>query len=87
VIPGEAQNTRKHSGSFILELDLHYRKRYCDELQFSDLNASDLEKLNKTLFLNGNSNCEYITTQGKGYHSWNILEVPDAIEWIERICN
>jgi hypothetical protein len=23
---------------------------------------------------------------GKGYHSWNILDTGDAVEWIKRIC-
>ena len=69
------------------EPDLDFVKKfYCKELQFSDLNAFDLEKLNKILFVNGNSTCEYITTRGKGYHSWNILDTGDAVEWIKRIC-
>jgi len=70
------------------EPDLEYaRKRYCNDLRSSDLNAFDLEKMNKILFLNGNSTCEYIATRGRGYHTWNIMDVDNAVEWIQKICN
>ena len=60
------------------------RKTYCDELQYEDINSVDLEKLNKFLKSIGNDKSEYITTKGKGFHSWNILDATDCVEWILR---
>ncbi len=69
------------------EPDLEFvRKTYCEELQYEDINAFDLEKLNKFLNSIGNNKAEYITTKGKGFHSWNILDPIDCTEWILKIC-
>jgi hypothetical protein len=69
------------------EPDLDFvRNKYCDKLQFEDINAFDLERLNK--FLSGISNkAEYITTKGRGFHSWNILESNDCADWILKACS
>lgn len=69
------------------EPDLNFvQNKYCSELKFEDINACDLEKLNA--FLSGiNNKAEYITTKGKGFHSWNILDPNDAADWILKICN
>ncbi len=85
---GNAKYLEKISIRLYTEPDLEYvRNRYCKDLRASDLNAFDLEKLNKILFLNGSSTCEYITTTGRGYHTWNIMDVENAVEWIKIICN
>ena len=65
------------------EPDLNFvRSRFCNELNMENLNVTDLEKLNKVLAKNGNKNCEYIVTQGRGYHSWNIIEPNELAGWI-----
>ncbi|SDD66139.1 hypothetical protein SAMN05216464_102210 [Mucilaginibacter pineti] len=65
------------------EPDLEYvRKTYCAELQFFNLNAYDLEKMIVTLKSLGNTRSAYITTQGKGFHSWNIVDAQDCANWI-----
>ena len=65
------------------EPDLDYaRKTYCSELQYTDINATDLEALSRFLKDSGNQRAEYITTQGKGFHSWNILDAADCANWI-----
>jgi hypothetical protein len=70
------------------EPDLDFvRKTYCEELQYEDINAVDLEKLNKFLTSIGNNKAEYITTKGKGFHSWNILDAVDCMNWILKIDN
>ena len=68
------------------EPDLAFvRKTYCAGLIFEDLNAFDLEGLNAFLLKAGNTNCEYITTKGKGFHSWNIIDPINCAEWIAAI--
>ena len=68
------------------EPDLEFvRKAYCDELQYTDINAVDLEKLSKFLTAIGNNKSEFITTKGKGFHSWNILDPVDCAEWIVKV--
>jgi len=69
------------------EPDLEFvRSKYCDKLQLEDINAFDLEKLNA--FLSGiNKKTAYITTKGKGFHTWNILEPNDCAEWIMKVEN
>ena len=68
------------------EPDLDFvRKMYCDELQYEDINAVDLEKMNKFLSGIGNTKAEYITTIGKGFHSWNILDPEDCANWISKL--
>jgi hypothetical protein len=68
------------------EPDLDFvRKIYCEQLQYEDINAYDLEKLSKFLIGVGNQETEYITTNGKGFHSWNILDPVNCANWIETI--
>jgi len=70
------------------EPDLEFlRKSYCTDLQFEDMNAVDLQRLHKFLLEIGNDKAEYITTKGKGFHSWNILDASECSEWINRIVN
>lgn len=70
------------------EPDLEFvRKTYCEQLQFEDINAFDLERLNKFLRQAGNDKCQYITTQGKGFHSWNIVDAADCSSWIAALGN
>ena len=66
-----------------IEPDINFvRYRFCHELTMENLNVTDLEKLNKVLIKSGNKNCEYIVTQGRGYHSWNIIEPNELADWI-----
>ncbi len=68
------------------EPDLDFvRKTYCADLQIDDINAYDLENLYKFLLKIGNKNVEYITTQGKGFHSWDIVDAPDCANWMVSI--
>lgn len=70
------------------EPDLDFvRKTYCADLQLNDINAADLESLNKFLIGVGNKNSQYIATKGKGFHSWNIVDAVDCAHWILRINN
>jgi hypothetical protein len=65
------------------EPDLAYvQKTYCPELQYSNLNAFDLDKMIVFLKSIGNDRSEYITTKGKGFHSWNIVDAGDCAKWI-----
>jgi len=65
------------------EPDLNFvRYRFCPDLTMENLNVTDLEKLNNVLIKGGNKNCEYIVTQGRGYHSWNIIEPNELAGWI-----
>ena len=68
------------------EPDLDYvRNTYCPDLSFNDINAFDLESLNKFLLRIGNKNSQYIATKGKGFHSWNIVDAVECKDWILRI--
>ncbi|MDI1322702.1 MAG: hypothetical protein PSV36_08120 [Algoriphagus sp.] len=68
------------------EPDLEFvQKTYCKQLQYEDINAFDLEKLSKFLTGIGNQRAEYITTKGKGFHSWNILDPVDCANWMVAI--
>ena len=70
------------------EPDLDFvRNTYCKDLNFDDINAVDLKSLYNFLLGIGNSKAEYITTLGKGFHSWNILDASDCAQWIIRIIN
>jgi hypothetical protein len=70
------------------EPDLQFvQNKYCEELQFEDINAFDLEKLNKFLLQIGNDRTEYITTTGRGFHSWNIVDPTELIDWIIKVSN
>ncbi len=65
------------------EPDLDFvRKTYCADFQLEDLNATDLENLNKFLLKIGNTQSQYITTKGKGFHSWNIVDPINCRDWI-----
>jgi hypothetical protein len=70
------------------EPDLDFlRNKYCADLQYSDLNAIDLKSLSKFLLSIGNKKAEYITTKGKGFHTWNIIEPVDCVNWIVSLTN
>lgn len=70
------------------EPDIDYvKERHCSEMELEDLNARDLEKLSKRLKALGNDNCEYLTTKGRGYHTWNIAEPAELSEWIVKFGN
>jgi hypothetical protein len=82
---GNARILKKMPIRLYSEPDLEFvRKKYCDELQYNDINAVDLERLNRFLKSIGNDKSEYITTQGRGFHSWSILDPVDCVEWILR---
>jgi len=61
-------------------------KTYCD-WQFNDINAFDSDGLNKFLTKLDNKNSEYIATTRKGFHSWNIVDAVDCVNWILRFSN
>lgn len=68
------------------EPDLDFvRNTYCSDLEFNDINAFDLENLNKFFLRIGNKNSQYIATKNKGFHSWNIVDADDCKDWILRI--
>jgi pimeloyl-ACP methyl ester carboxylesterase len=68
------------------EPDLNFvQKNYCDKLQLNDINATDLEALQKFLVNAGSSKCQYITTKGRGFHSWNIIDPANCLNWIIKI--
>jgi hypothetical protein len=68
------------------EPDLDFvRNTYCADLQLADINAFDLESLNHFLLKIGKSNSEYIATKGKGFHTWNIIEPADFVDWALKI--
>jgi len=65
------------------EPDLDFvKKTYCKELIEKDINAYDLERLDHLLQTIGHGTCEYIITKARGFHSWNILDPNDCIDWI-----
>jgi pimeloyl-ACP methyl ester carboxylesterase len=65
------------------EPDLDFvRRTYCDKLLSEDINATDLDALQNFLVRAGNNRCQYITTKGKGFHSWNIIDPDNCIKWI-----
>ena len=68
------------------EPDLEFVQRtYCAQLQDEDLNAFDLERLHAFLISIGNDRAEYLTTESRGFHSWNIPDPADLAEWIATI--
>lgn len=70
------------------EPDLDFvKKNYCNRLEKADINATDLEALHEFLVKSGNDRCEYIATSGRGFHSWNIIEPNNCLEWIIKICS
>ncbi|MNL37153.1 hypothetical protein D3C87_1592800 [compost metagenome] len=83
---GKAKFLRNIAVRLYSEPDLDFvRNTYCAELQYEDINAVDLEKLSKFLTSIGNNKVEYITTKGKGFHSWNIIDPADCTNWILKI--
>jgi pimeloyl-ACP methyl ester carboxylesterase len=85
---GNAKLLRSIPIRFYSEPDLEFvRKAYCEELQAEDINAFDLESLSRFLKQLGNTNSESITTKGKGFHSWRILDAEDCANWIVKICS
>ena len=82
---GNARRLKQIPIRLYAEPDLNLVKnRYCKELREDDLNATDLEKLARILKTLGNTNCEYIVTQDRGYHSWNIADGRELAAWIVR---
>ncbi len=59
--------------------------RYCSELRYENLNSSDLDALNECLTRLGNKKVEYIRTNGRGLHSWNIADPAALAEWMEKL--
>ena len=83
---GNAKLLKNIAVRLYCEPDLDFvRNTYCTDLQFADINASDLEGLDHFLSKAGNSNAEYITTKGKGFHTWNIIEPNDFVDWVMKI--
>ncbi|GAB2692728.1 hypothetical protein GCM10027037_15170 [Mucilaginibacter koreensis] len=69
------------------EPDLNFvRKTYCQDMQLADLNSTDLESLNAFLQKAGNTQSTYIATQGRGFHSWNIIDATECATWMESTC-
>jgi pimeloyl-ACP methyl ester carboxylesterase len=68
------------------EPDLNFvRRTYCDKLIAEDINATDLDALQNFLVRSGNNQCQYITTKGKGFHSWNIIDPDNCLKWIIQV--
>lgn len=85
---GNAKHLKNIPIRLYTEPDLDFvRKTYCSDLQFEDINAVDLEGLYEFLVEIGNDKVEYITTTGRGFHSWNIVDASDCAEWMVRIVN
>jgi len=65
------------------EPDIDFAKeRHCAEMEIQDLNAGDLEKLQKHLRRAGNDRCELISTKGRDFHSWNIADPEELAAWV-----
>jgi|GEM_PF-1747676 len=61
------------------------RSKYCNDLTYQNLNASDLDSLYERLIKLGNTHVEYIKTSGRGLHSWNIVEPENLAVWVEKV--
>jgi hypothetical protein len=61
------------------------QKKYCQELSYQNLNSTDLDALHACLTKLGNPNAEYIRTEGRGLHSWNLVDAEDFVRWVEGI--
>jgi hypothetical protein len=59
------------------------QNKYCQELSYENLNSTDLDALHACLTKLGNPNIEYIRTEGRGLHSWNIVDPEDLAKWVE----
>jgi hypothetical protein len=83
---GNARSLKNIPIRLYTEPDLEFvRRTYCPELQLSDINAFDLEKLIAVLSNAGNKRAEYITTENKGFHSWNIVDAERCAEWVVNV--
>lgn len=60
------------------------KQRHCAEIERTDLNVGDLEKLAKDLKKSGNSACELVVTKDRGYHSWDIADPEELASWIAK---
>ena len=49
------------------------------------MDASDVVALTACLKKLGNTEVEYIKTDGRGFHSWSIVDPEDLVRWMERI--
>jgi acetyl esterase/lipase len=61
---------------------------------YEELNAFGLKRIHDTLRAAGNSNAEYITTEGRGVqhgnrhpHAWSIVEENELVDWILGLSN
>lgn len=83
---GNAKYLRNLPVRLYSEPDLAYvRNTFCNKFEEIDINAFDLQRLNSLMLNLGNVQCEYITTSGKGFHSWKILDSEDCVQWILQI--
>ncbi len=68
------------------EPDLDAMKaKYCPALSYQNLNSADLDALRKLLTKLGNRHVEYIKTEGRGLHSWNIVDPEDLALWASKL--
>ena len=80
---GNARHLKNLPIRLYSEPDLDFvQKTYCSELQFNNINAFDVEGLSKFLLKIGNTQSKYVSTKGKGFHSWNIVEPVECTDWI-----
>lgn len=80
---GNAKYLHKTPLLLYSEPDLEFiQQQYCPNFKSGDINAVDLDALSKFLSKAGNTRAEYITTNGRGFHSWNIAEPASTAEWI-----
>lgn len=72
------------------EPDLKFYRQWFDNMEFSDMNSSSIQKMYNSLLKLGHQNIEYIETKNKGYrsngdqapHSWSIADAHEIVEWI-----
>jgi hypothetical protein len=83
---GNARSLKNVPIRLYSEPDIDFvKKKYCRDAVFEDINAVDVEGLALALRLLGNTEAHYIATEGKGFHSWNILDAKDCADWILRL--
>jgi len=84
-VGGKAQSLKNVPIRLYTEPDLKaMQDKYCADLTDQNLNSSDLDALVACLKKLGNPNVEYIKTEGRGVHSWNIADPEDLVKWVER---
>jgi pimeloyl-ACP methyl ester carboxylesterase len=80
---GNAASLRNVPIRLYTEPDLDaMQTKYCEDLTYENLNSSDLDRLATCLRKLGNDNVEYISTSGRGLHSWNIVDPEDLVRWV-----